>query len=56
MFGRFALARAGMVTPVARVDPDQVAAERCDLGFGCGDWLLGHSPIVAGSAAGRHPG
>jgi hypothetical protein len=43
-----------VVAPVARVDPDQIAAECRDLFFGC--WVLRHSPIVAGSIAGRHPG
>jgi hypothetical protein len=54
VLGRRALTRPGVVTPVGRVDPDQVAAQGGDLvlrGNVRACCLLGHLPIVAPAPA-----
>ena len=53
VLGRLALAGAGVVAPVGRIDPDQVAAQAGDLVLSGdvvvarGGWSLRHHPMVA---------
>ena len=57
VLGRWALAGPRVIPVVARVDPDQVAAQAGDLvfgGHGRARCMLGHPPIVA-PAAGSGP-